>query len=193
MRKGIKSLLSAVLCGLVLTVTVPVIPQSPLGVEAQAHGGRTDSHGGHRDNKNASGLGSYHYHCGGYPPHLHENGVCPYDTAAAETTAAATTHHDSGTSHAATACHGSDDGACGWKKGEGCMRYRCEDGSLAAGCWKEIDGCWYSFDENCHMRTGWYDWDGDRYYLGTDGKMVTGDVTVDGVKWSFDKDGKLVK
>ena len=45
---------------------------------ALAHGGRTDGSGGHRDNKNVSGLGSYHYHCGGYPAHLHKNGVCPY-------------------------------------------------------------------------------------------------------------------
>lgn len=45
-----------------------------------AHSGRTDSNGGHRDNKNISGLGSYHYHCGGYPAHLHTNGVCPYST-----------------------------------------------------------------------------------------------------------------
>nr|WP_302598576.1 copper amine oxidase N-terminal domain-containing protein [uncultured Cellulosilyticum sp.] len=44
-----------------------------------AHSGRTDSNGGHKDNKNVSGLGSYHYHCGGYPAHLHDNGVCPYD------------------------------------------------------------------------------------------------------------------
>lgn len=45
---------------------------------AFAHSGRTDSSGGHRDNKNKSGLGSYHYHCGGYPAHLHTNGYCPY-------------------------------------------------------------------------------------------------------------------
>ena len=45
---------------------------------AFAHSGRTDSSGGHRDNKNASGLGPYHYHCGGHPAHLHPNGVCPY-------------------------------------------------------------------------------------------------------------------
>jgi hypothetical protein len=44
-----------------------------------AHSGRTDSRGGHRDNQNKSGLGSYHYHCGGHPPHLHDGGVCPYD------------------------------------------------------------------------------------------------------------------
>ena len=47
-----------------------------------AHSGRTDSNGGHKDNKNKSGLGSYHYHCGGYPAHLHDNGVCPYDSSA---------------------------------------------------------------------------------------------------------------
>lgn len=43
-----------------------------------AHSGRTDANGGHKDNKNKSGLGSYHYHCGGHPAHLHINGVCPY-------------------------------------------------------------------------------------------------------------------
>ena len=43
-----------------------------------AHGGKTDGAGGHRDNQNKSGLGYYHYHCNGRPPHLHEDGVCPY-------------------------------------------------------------------------------------------------------------------
>lgn len=47
-----------------------------------AHSGRTDSSGGHKDNKNKSGLGSYHYHCGGHPAHLHPNGVCPYSSSA---------------------------------------------------------------------------------------------------------------
>lgn len=47
-------------------------------VVSYAHSGRTDGSGGHRDNKNKSGLGSYHYHCGGYPAHLHDGGVCPY-------------------------------------------------------------------------------------------------------------------
>jgi hypothetical protein len=45
---------------------------------AYAHNVREDANGGHKDNKNVSGLGSYHYHHG-YPAHLHENGVCPYD------------------------------------------------------------------------------------------------------------------
>ncbi|WP_286184146.1 YHYH domain-containing protein [Clostridium sp. CCUG 7971] len=47
-------------------------------ISVDAHSGRTDSSGGHKDNKNKSGLGSYHYHCGGHPAHLHTNG-CPYN------------------------------------------------------------------------------------------------------------------
>lgn len=45
---------------------------------AFAHQGRTDKYGGHHDYQNSSGLGIYHYHCGGYPPHLHNNDICPY-------------------------------------------------------------------------------------------------------------------
>lgn len=53
----------------------------PLTTQASfAHSGRTDYNGGHKDNKNASGFGSYHYHCEGYPAHLHNNGVCPYSS-----------------------------------------------------------------------------------------------------------------
>lgn len=43
-----------------------------------AHSGRTDSDGGHRDNKNKRRLGNYYYHCGGHPAHLHTNGVWSY-------------------------------------------------------------------------------------------------------------------
>lgn len=57
---------------------------------ASAHKGRTDGSGGHRDNQNASGLGSYHYHCGGYPAHLHTNGVCPYKTTTTSTSTSTT-------------------------------------------------------------------------------------------------------
>ncbi|MCM1244563.1 MAG: peptidoglycan-binding protein [Roseburia sp.] len=49
------------------------------GTISNAHSGRTDASGGHHDYKNASGLGSYHYHHG-YGPHLHPNGSCPYET-----------------------------------------------------------------------------------------------------------------
>ena len=45
---------------------------------ALARSGGTDANGGHHDYNNVSGLGDYHYHHG-YGPHLHPNGVCPYD------------------------------------------------------------------------------------------------------------------
>lgn len=53
-------------------------------VSAYAHSGRTDAAGGHHDYNNVSGLGSYHYHHG-YGPHLHPNGVCPYESFSYET------------------------------------------------------------------------------------------------------------
>lgn len=62
----------------ILTVTMCSVPTF-------AHSGRTDSSGGHHDYKNKSGLGSYHYHCGGKPPHLHQNGVCPYGNSSGST------------------------------------------------------------------------------------------------------------
>lgn len=43
-------------------------------VVAYAHGGRTDSKGGHH----VGGTSEYHYHHG-YPAHDHINGECPYD------------------------------------------------------------------------------------------------------------------
>ena len=86
--KNSRQLLLAILLALVVTVS-PVMTalETPVMITAQAHSGRTDSSGGHKDNKNKSGLGSYHYHCGGYSPHLHSGGVCPYKT----TTTTATT------------------------------------------------------------------------------------------------------
>lgn len=75
--KKIQKHVSLLLSCLVLATASPVIPGSN-AITAEAHPGRTDAQGGHRDNKNRSGLGSYHYHCGGYPAHLHPNGVCPY-------------------------------------------------------------------------------------------------------------------
>ena len=59
-----------------------------LSLPVSAHSGRTDSAGGHHDNKNVSGLGPYHYHHG-YPAHLHPNGVCPYESAPAAPAASA--------------------------------------------------------------------------------------------------------
>lgn len=67
-----KNKLKQILC-IALTVLIATIPIS-------AHSGKTDGSGGHKDNQNKSGLGSYHYHCGGHPAHLHSGGVCPYSS-----------------------------------------------------------------------------------------------------------------
>ena len=71
MRKNKKKIIS------ILLIILSIIS---IGVNVYAHSGRTDSSGGHKDNNNKSGLGSYHYHCGGHPAHLHTNGVCPYSS-----------------------------------------------------------------------------------------------------------------
>lgn len=43
-----------------------------------SHSGRTDDSGGHKDNNNVSGLGSYHFHHG-MEAHLHNSdGTCSY-------------------------------------------------------------------------------------------------------------------
>lgn len=61
-----------------LTILLSILLAICCTITAFAHSGRTDGSGGHKDNKNKSGLGSYHYHCGGYPAHLHNGGYCPY-------------------------------------------------------------------------------------------------------------------
>jgi hypothetical protein len=72
---------------LVITVSFAPIPYNYINtITVEAHSGRTDSSGGHKDNKNKSGLGSYHYHCGGNPAHLHENGICPYSASSTKAT-----------------------------------------------------------------------------------------------------------
>lgn len=65
----------------IVSIILIAISVISISLNAYSHSGRTDSSGGHKDNKNKSGLGSYHYHCGGNPPHLHTNGVCSYSSA----------------------------------------------------------------------------------------------------------------
>lgn len=74
-------------------ISIFLIALSIMSIEITmyAHSGKTDSSGGHKDNKNKSGLGSYHYHCGGYPAHLHTNGVCPYSSNSSKKSSTSTT------------------------------------------------------------------------------------------------------
>lgn len=71
-KLAITLLASVTISTTTISVSIPVMT-------VEAHSGRTDRYGGHKDNQNKSGLGSYHYHCGGNPAHLHPDGVCPYD------------------------------------------------------------------------------------------------------------------
>ena len=64
----------------IVSILLIIISIISIEINSYAHSGRTDANGGHRDNQNKSGLGSYHYHCGGYPAYLHTNGACPYSS-----------------------------------------------------------------------------------------------------------------
>ena len=87
--KKLKRIIVILVVTLSMTVAMPsYFTDSVLTVEA--HSGRTDSSGGHKDNKNKSGLGGYHYHCGGHPAHLHTNGICPYENSTEEASSSVT-------------------------------------------------------------------------------------------------------
>ena len=79
--KRFKKFGTALLSCMMLTTSFATVSNMTM-ITAEAHPGRTDAQGGHHDYKNKSGLGSYHYHCGGHEAHLHPNGVCPYKNGA---------------------------------------------------------------------------------------------------------------
>ena len=82
----------------IITSIVLAISVILIGFNVCAHSGRTDQNGGHKDNQNKSGLGSYHYHCGGHPAHLHDGGVCPYSAAPASYSTSSVSSSESSTS-----------------------------------------------------------------------------------------------
>ena len=93
MKKYIKKILS------ILIILIGILS---IQISVYSHSGRTDANGGHKDNKNKSGLGSYHYHCGGHPAHLHPNGVCPYSSSGKSTTSGSSSGSSSSSSSSAT-------------------------------------------------------------------------------------------
>ena len=195
MKKHCKKLAVYLISGSLLVSTFTVIPGTPFSIEAEAHSGRTDANGGHKDNKNKSGLGSYHYHCGGHPAHLHPNGVCPYQSGnasedkqtskQAEQKPAAQPETKAETQpETQAAAIGWYQDASGWYYCKGENQY-CKDG------WQEIDSKWYYFDANGYMKTGWLILGDDWYYLASDGHMVTGDMEIDGTLYYFETNGVL--
>ena len=183
---------------------------------AYAHSGRTDSSGGHKDNKNVSGLGYYHYHCGGYPAHLHENGVCPYknSSSGSSSTSVNTTNT---LSHSKAEWIGDMywDGekfADGWTVIGGKKYFFSTEGIMRTGL-RSIDGVKYYFDEDGVLKSGkikvgsktyyfgkdgamykgWLELNGHTYYfMKKDGSMAVGKVKIDGTIYEFDKNGRLL-
>lgn len=101
--KILKRVMALLIVCMTVTVAVPtVFINTTLTVEA--HSGRTDAQGGHHDYKNKSGLGSYHYHCGGHPAHLHKDGICPYagDTSSEAASSTNTSNADTQNANAIT-------------------------------------------------------------------------------------------
>lgn len=98
MKKYIKKIVSALISILIVV---------SMQISVYSHSGRTDANGGHKDNQNKSGLGSYHYHCGGHPAHLHPNGVCPYSSSSKSSTSSS----GSGTSSGSNSGSGSGSGS----------------------------------------------------------------------------------
>lgn len=86
----------------IISILLTILTIISIGVNVYAHSGRTDSSGGHKDNKNKSGLGSYHYHCGGHPAHLHTNGVCPYSSSSSSSKSSTSSSSSSGTKTTST-------------------------------------------------------------------------------------------
>lgn len=86
----------------IISILLTILSIISIGVNTYAHSGRTDSSGGHKDNKNKSGLGSYHYHCGGHPAHLHTNGVCPYSSSSSSSKSSTSSSSSSSTKTTST-------------------------------------------------------------------------------------------
>ena len=80
------------------SVVIIILAIISIQMNVYSHSGRTDANGGHKDNQNKSGLGSYHYHCGGHPAHLHPNGVCPYSASSQSGTSSSSSGSGSGSS-----------------------------------------------------------------------------------------------
>ena len=92
----------------IVSILIIILTILSIKINVYSHSGRTDANGGHRDNKNKSGLGSYHYHCGGHPAHLHPNGVCPYSSSGRSSTSSSSSSSGSSSSSSSTSSSSSN-------------------------------------------------------------------------------------
>ena len=196
----------------IVSIAAAVTLAAAMPLYACAHSGRTDSNGGHKDNKNKSGLGSYHYHCGGNPAHLHTNGVCPYSGGSKSTSSIG--NESSGIKKAewiGDMYWDGDSFATGWQVINGKTYYfdsygfkatywvnndknntyyLGSDGAMRTG-WQKIGSSKYYFSSQGVMRTGWRKIQGHTYYMGNDGIVRTGFRKINGNVYYFDNDGKM--
>ena len=201
----VKKIISVVMS---LILTLMILPCA-----AFAHGGRTDSSGGHKDNKNKSGLGSYHYHCGGNPAHLHTNGECPYDSSSSTsklTKSSTSNSSESSSSNSTTSINiieNPDQLECklidnhiyvfddkgnkvtGSYSNENLSFHLNKDGMLYS--WSVIEGDTYYLGNDGEIRVGYKKIDGNNYYFSEEnGTMQVGWVKIGSKYHYFDKDGK---
>lgn len=195
MKRYVKRWIVYGMCGFMTFGGLTALPKSPFQIEAEAHSGRTDSSGGHHDYKNKSGLGSYHYHCGGYPAHLHPNGVCPYAGTGADSESGGNGSSTSAAGGQAveTAAQTVETAAstAGWQQTLDGWQYKNSDGSLVKGGLASVDNAWYYFDQDGYMVKGWQQIGDDWYYFDTNGHMVTGAACIGEKSYYFGADGKL--
>lgn len=158
--------------------TVSIGPKSPYVLTSEAHQGRTDSRGGHKDNKNKSGLGSYHYHCGGYSAHLHDNGICPYQ--------------EVGQVSGNTVQETKEEFVPGWRQDHRGWWYESAENTYYTNTWAMIDGKQYCFNPDGYIRIGWYQQEDKWYYFDGNGNPVTGDQQIEDQHYCFLEDGTLV-
>ena len=166
-----------------------------LVIEAEAHQGRTDKYGGHHDYNNVSGLGSYHYHCGSYPAHLHPNGVCPYKSGSSNRSSGSSgdsSSKDQSSSREQTPSEPqTPQVSLGWQKDDHGWWYRLSADTYYADGTATIDGSTYLFNSDGYMLTGWQQLNGHWYYFNASGAMVTGGLTIEGKYYYFDSEGVL--
>lgn len=184
----IKKIMLAAFLGTIIAAAPISTMSSQQLITAEAHQGRTDANGGHHDYKNKSGLGSYHYHCGGNPAHLHPNGVCPYGNSNAADTAPASKPAENPNAANTQAVSGE---STGWQKDETGWRYKNSGTTYLQNSLVLIDGYYYYFDSNGYMKTGWQTINREQYYFDANGHMLTGYCLIDGIYYNFDADGTL--
>ena len=75
--------------------------------------------------------------------------------------------------------------AAGWHHDGHHWQYQNQQsGECLKNCWQKVDGCWYRFDENGNMQTGWICDNNCWYYCDQSGAMKTG-WFYDGKQWYY--------